>query len=118
MPIYSYLQSLFIARSAILIHIQHVRQKEGRTFLLYRIGQITERLGNIGSIHRRFELNNLSDYMQQMASSFLRRNEFLHLIAKEKRTDLIIIDTGRKRQDCSNLSQNILSARSRCTEKT
>ena len=92
--IHGHLEGLLIAWAAVLSHIKHIRQQEGCTLLLDCIGEISERLGYISTVCSRLKLNDLADNMQKVTSSLLRRNEFLHLIAEEQGTDLIIIEYG------------------------
>ena len=117
MSVHRHLERLLITGTAVLVHIDHIRQKECRASLLDGICQIAERLRDICTVGCRLELDYLTDDMEQMASSFLRRNELLDLVAEEQGTDLVIVYDGGERQHCSNLRKHVLPAGTHRTEK-
>ena len=118
MAVGRYLEGVFVPRRAVPVHIQHVRQQESRAFLLYGVRQITKGRTYVGSVRFRFQLDDFPDDMEQMAASFFRRDELLHLIAEKKCTHLIVIDDGRKREYGCNLRYQIVLGHSGRPEQT
>ena len=71
--------------------VHHIRDQEGGTTSLLRIGQVLQRRVDIRAGMLGLEGQQLADDMQHMALTFLGRDEFLHLVAKEDHTDLVVV---------------------------
>ncbi len=95
-PVSRDLQRLLITRSSVPVHVQHVRKHESCAFFLDSIGQEPQSLAYVGAVRLWLQLDYFPDYVQQMASAFLWRNELLDFIAEEQCAHFIVIDYGRK----------------------
>ena len=88
--------------------VDEVRNQERRATLLDRIGQVFQYLANIRLAVFRLEIDQLTNHIQDVLLSLLRRNEFLHFVGKENHADLIIILDRRKGQRGCNFGDDIL----------
>jgi hypothetical protein len=68
----------------IVVLVDKVGNDKGRATLLNRVGKVLQRLSDVGAVVYRFEIDQLADYPQNMASAFFRRNEFLDGIGERK----------------------------------
>ena len=78
--------------------IDKIRDQKSFTTLFDSIRQVFQYLAYIGLPVFRLKIDQLADHIQNMLSSFLRRNEFFDLIREENHPDLIIILYSRKGQ--------------------
>ena len=76
------------------LYIHQVTDDKRRTPSLLRIRQILEGCVDVRAMMFRLERQQLTDDVQHVALTFLRRDKLLHLVGEEDHTHLIVVLNG------------------------
>ena len=87
--------------------IVEVADYESRAVAFHHAGEIFQGATDIGTLALRLEVEHFSDDIENMLSSFLRRNVLLDAIREEDDTYLVIVLNGTEGECGSNLSSQI-----------
>ena len=102
-----HLEGVLVARVAVGVHIEHVAQQERSAPLLDGVGKVLQRHSEVGAVGSRLEFEHLAYDVQEMAAALLRRDEFLHLVAEEQGSDLVVVEYRAETQHCGNLGKQV-----------
>src|SRR5574344_250179 len=100
----------------VVMSINEVTHQESRTSFLNCTCQEFQRNSQIGAVTIRHKIKQLTNEIQNMSLTLLRRNEFFDSIGKKHYSHFIIILYCSECQSRSNLSQHIPFHTVRCTE--
>ena len=82
-----------------LTDIEHVRQDEGRAFLLDGAGQEAERLGDVRPRGLGLIVQDLPDDVEEVAATLFRGDELFHPVAEKQGADLVVVQDRGEGED-------------------
>ena len=90
-----------------ILMIVEVADYESRAVALHHAGEIFQGATDVGTLALRLEVEHFSDDIENMLSSFLRRNVLLDAVREEDDTYLVIVLNGTEGECGSNLCSQI-----------
>ena len=90
-----------------ILMIVEVADYESRAVAFHHAGEIFQGAADVGTLALRLEVEHFSDDIENMFSSFLRRNVLLDTVREEDDTYLVIVLNGTEGECGSNLSSQI-----------
>ena len=90
-----------------ILMIVEVADYESCAVAFHHAGEIFQGATDVGTLALRLEVEHFSDDIENMLSSFLRRNVLLYTIREEDDTYLVIVLNGTEGECGSNLSSQI-----------
>ena len=90
-----------------ILMIVEVADYESRAVAFHHAGEIFQGAADVGTLALRLEVEHFPDDIENMLSSFLRRNVLLDTVREEDDTYLVIVLNGTEGECGSNLSSQI-----------